>query len=188
MDFLADLFTGGLAGGLTGILGSIFTAFATYKMKKLEYAHEATMRDKDIEATKAEAEAAVKREEAITAGKVQVSELEAFKESLGELKRSFFDQSYMEQLPKTIAALVALLFAALDALRASVRPVITYYAMGALTWLAYLSYQSNPKAFVADARLIVTAIVYIAITAVTWWFADRRLAKAMSESLEGRLS
>lgn len=191
-----NLLSGGLLGGLTGLIGNGLTAFTNYKTQKLKNNHELAMAEQDRLNITAEADAAVKIEQERVKGVEIEGELAALTESYKQSSKSLFHKSYMDKMPKWIATTVGLMFAFIDFLKGAARPVLTYYLMGASTWLTMLTYDMLQKmqgqALTQEQaydlfNLLVTTIVYLTVTCVTWWFADRRMAKFLMRLDDGNL-
>ena len=109
MDILSsfsNLLTGGLAGGITGIIGSATSAFANYKMKKLEYEQEVKMKKLEMDAMKVQIEVAKAKVE----GMINLAEQETLKESYKSLNKAYFKSSYFESLPNWSKPLIPILF------------------------------------------------------------------------------
>ena len=195
MDFTGIL-TSIFGGGLTGLAGSLGTAYLNLKQQKLKNEHEIALETVRQAGIKIEAEANLKITQVQTEGAIEVAEVEALKESYKSLQKDLFDASYMKGLmaskwTRWIGALISLLFGLVDFLKAMARPAITYYLMMASTWVTIMAYQiltTYGTSITKDEALglfkeIVTAILYMTITVVSFWFADRRMAKYASKFL-----
>ena len=198
MDILATI----LGGGLTGLIGNIITSVTNYKMQKLKNTHEARMADIDLKTIRLEAEMQVKITEAETEGEVQIAEMDALKESYKQASKPLFDRAYMQHLFKSkwtswIGSLLSLLFGIVDFLKGAARPILTYYLMGAATWITVLSYKML-KASTAGTVLDVDkahqlfdtttqTMIYLTVATVSWWFADRRISKYLFRLNDGNL-
>lgn len=196
---MLDIFSSIGLGAITGLVGPIVTGITNYKMKKLDMeqrakdqAHEIALISAEstamieetkakIEVVKEETKGAVELEEARAYVTSQTSEVPAFKES------------YMQMLPKWVQSVIAAMFAFTDVLKGTARPVLTYYVMGAATWVTYLCWNILDQKGIAalDAvkaldlfEKVVYFILYMATSAFTWWFTDRRTAKYMASYLE----
>lgn len=183
MDILSsfsNLLTGGLAGGITGIIGSATSAFANYKMKKLEYEQEVKMKKLEMDAMKVQIEVAKAKVE----GMINLAEQETLKESYKSLNKAYFKSSYFDSLPNWSKPLIAILFAFLDVIRGIVRPSITIYILALITWVGHTTYKSNPTAFATSASLLVEIILYLAVTIISWWFSDRSIQKFLFQRIE----
>lgn len=183
IDTVGNVLSGGLLGGITGIIGSMASAWVNLKMQKIKNEHEIAMGKLEQNTLRLETDKAIKIEKTKTEGEVAVAEMKNLRESYKSLSKTFFDKSYMPDLPKWVRAILAIAFALLDILRGSVRPILTYFVMSLSTWIAIKTYIANPVAFVSRAGLIVNAIIYLTVTAFTWWFSDRKMEKYLLKNL-----
>ncbi len=185
-----------LGGGATGLFGSAVTGYANFKMQKLKNEHDREMAKIQIDSIKVEAEANAKITETQTAGAVEIAESKAFEASIAAAQKDLFDSSYMVGLmaspwTRWIGALISFLFGLVDFLKAMARPALTYYLVGASTWITLLVWkvvQTTQNAFTATQahdlfRVVVLTILSLTVTIVTWWFADRRMAKFLTKIL-----
>ena len=198
MDILATI----LGGGVTGLLGNIITSITNYKMQKLKNKHEAKMADIDLKTIRLETEMQVKITEAETEGQVQIAEMDALKESYKQAAKPLFDRSYMQHLFKSkwtswIGSILSLLFGIVDFLKGAARPILTYYLMGAATWITILAYKML-KESTAETVLDVEkahqlfdtttqTMIYLTVATVSWWFADRRISKYLFRLNDGNV-
>lgn len=209
MDFLSNLLTGGasgLLGGITGIFGGVVTAFTNYKMQKLKNEHDLAMIKAETDAMVAEAEAKIEVTRAETAAEIEVAEVKALTESYKEASKSLFDSSYMKMLMKDgkwwyprimMGTLIAFLFGIIDFIKSSCRPFLTFYLMGASTWVTLLAYKVLLNSLGGDVitpeqayrlfNVAVNTVMYLTVTCVSWWFADRRTAKFLYRLNDGNL-
>lgn len=178
---LANVFSGGIAGGITGVIGTVASAFANYKLKRLEYEHEEKMAQLQMEADRLRGELAQSVAEAKSKAQIDLAEVEAWKESYKDLGKTYFDKSYFQFLPNWSKPIVGILFATLDFIRGSIRPFITFYILLAASWIVYKTYIINPNAFAASADKIVNMILYLSTTVITWYYGVRQVDKHIEE-------
>ena len=178
---IVDVLSGGALGGITGLLGTGVSAYTAYKNRKAEMEFELIKMDKDRENTLAEADAAIKVQQFKTEGEIDVREADAFKASMEAGMKSLFKSSYAQYMPGWLMGIVAAMFAMVDMLRSSVRPVVTYFLVLVSAYLGWKVAQTQPEVFFEQAVSIVGALSYLTVTCVTWWFGDRRLAKVMAK-------
>lgn len=65
-----------------------------------------------------------------------------------------------------------------DAVRGLMRPVITAYSLGLLTWIGWLMWQAGASDLAASSiywRQVVEAVILLATTSATWWFGSRAM-------------
>ena len=210
MDFLTNLLTGGasgLLGGITGLFGGAITAFTNFKMQKLKNAHDLVMLEAETNAMIAESNAATEREKARVEGEIEVAEVTALTASYKEAAKPSFDSSYMKMLmedgrwfyPRVImGTLIAFLLGVVDFIKALCRPFLTFYLMGASTWVTLLAYKIlldslgegnviTPEQAFELFNIAINTVMYLTVTCVSWWFADRRTAKFLNRLNDGNL-
>jgi len=207
IDTIANIFTGGLGTGvlgvLSGLVGGVVTSITNYKMKKLqmeersqERIHEKDMLAAETEAMIAESKAKIEVAKEQTAGAIELSELDAYKESQKETGITLFQSSYMGLLPDNKLGsfckfFIAISFAFVDVLKGTARPVLTYYTMILATIVTYMAYEivgkkgiiMTPEQAYSLFNLAIQTIWYLAVTSYAWWFADRRAAKFMAKQI-----
>jgi hypothetical protein len=189
-ETIGGVLSTGVTGGLSGVFGAGVTAYFKIKQQKIELEnrkldneHELAMADKHLAQQQAETDGAVKIEEARADIEETKAEGKALAQSFKMASKNLFDKSYMEKLPPWIQGAIAMGFAAMDLLKASVRPITTYILLWATLFISYKTYQESPEAFVASATLLVETIIYLTVTCLTWWYCDRRMGKfLMSKS------
>ena len=152
-----------VAGGATGLIGTIGTKVLEYKTRKEELKFELEHRKVDIEEIKLETERdiAVSNIEAdaqrdVAASNIQIASYDSDKAKYGD--KLWF----------------------VDMVRGFMRPLITLYMLSIMTWLAIVIHQSvsGIEAMSAEQVLslwviIIDAVIYLTTTAVTWWFGSR---------------
>ncbi|MBU1633260.1 hypothetical protein KJ762_01985 [bacterium] len=198
----ANILASILGGGLTGLIGNALTSFTNFKMQKLKNDHAAKMADLDMQTIRLEAEMQVKVTTAETEGKISLAEVDALKASYGQAEKPLFDSSYMNKLMESpwtawIGAILSFLFGIVDFLKHLARPAITYYLMGVSTWITIVAWQTlqqtsettpleTTQAYALFDK-IITIMVYLTVSCVSWWFADRRTAKFLMRLEDGNV-
>lgn len=166
--WLVDLVTTGGFGAVVGLVGSYLTkreermiqtemAAARLEEAKLEFSHELSMADKQMERAEVE-------------GNLQVQEVEA--------------GAFVESV-KTASATIGITF--VDAIRGLMRPVITLYLLGVATLLAIkvddlvggMAVFNGDQLFALYDQVIMQ-VIFLTATAVTWWFGSRPAGKPSS--------
>lgn len=190
-----------ILGGLTGIIGTVLTSYINFKQKKLEFEHEAKMVELEIKAMMAEAEANIKITKAEVEGAIELADASAYIESQKQGNKNLFDIKWIDKLFAVqgnmgrffaipAAIVIAILFGVIDWLKGLMRPGLTLYLVGLTTYLTYISYQILTKYGGADITAeqaiviwndVVTIIIYLTVSCVTWWFGDRRTAKFLAQ-------
>lgn len=147
-------------GGLTGLIGGIAQKFADYKTKKLEL--ELIQKKTDSEIALRRVDAEIMKEE--WTQRTKIAEIETASE---DFKASFNEpELYSEKVKPTSKQGWLLIF--VDFLRGIVRPFLTLYLCG-ITTILYLQTDGGS----VDPQSIVDTILYLTVTAVTWWYGAR---------------
>ena len=150
MDWLLALF--GPAGGLTGLIGGAVSAW--FKMKAAERDRDAKreLRELDIEMAKLRMQEAAQE----TENEIQLAD------TVGQWN------ARQASFSAAAAAAQATTSQWVADLRSATRPILTFTLVG-LAGLTAWAYRDN--AAVED--YVSTAILYMATTAVGWWFGER---------------
>jgi len=189
-----------ILGGLTGLLGNAFTTYFTYKQKSLEYKHKEKMIELEMKAMLAEAEANIKITQAQIEGEVEIADSAAFFESIKQGNKDQFSDKWVADLLSVqgkgrylavpCAILVAFLFGIVDFFKGIMRPALTAYLVGLTTWATFLAKDVLDKASVQGLTAvqalalfdnIITLVIFLTTSCVTWWFGDRRISKAIEK-------
>lgn len=193
-----------LLGGITGLLGTGITSFLNYKTQKLTFNHKEKMVDLETKAMIKEAEANIQIEKARIEGEVELADAKAYMESIKHGNKQMFTDKWVEKLfsiegkMKWIAipvgVIVAFMFGILDFIRGFMRPGLTMYLVGCTTWVTMMAWKIMEMKGIevlsgaAAATLfgdVVSMILYLTVSCVTWWFGDRRMAKFLMRLNDG---
>lgn len=192
LDFLGDI-VGGLgsifSGGLLGLIGGIFTKFQELAILKEKHRHEETMQEKEREFLAMELDRDIQVARHEENARVAVAESAAMQGSYQHDSRQYLSDKAMRKSKFAI-----FLMTIVDFCRGILRPALTVY----LTVLSQLTFNhilalykiaedagatlTNDQAFQL-LYLCVIFILFLASTAVGWWFAVRpsQLAKTIFE-------
>ena len=160
---LLSMIGSAVAGGATGLIGTIATKVVEFKTRQVELEYELKGREIDIQEIKLESERdiAVANIEAQAATDVAAANLTAKSYEADQAK-------YGEKLWW------------IDAIRGVMRPMITAYMMVIMTWIATEIAAAVGGIDSMDSNqvwqlwiLIIESIIYLTTTAVTWWFGSR---------------
>jgi len=168
-----------MSGGLTGLLGAGLQKFFDYKSKKLDielnkqkFDQEVALRKIDLEVMSQEWAARTKVAEVEANAVIESADAKAFGESF-----SLEPKLYSEKVQPT--ANQSWLLVALDVLRGIVRPALTLY-LAALTTLIYIQAANLlngdtilPGMAYELTKNIVDQVLYLTMTAVSWYFGIR---------------
>lgn len=170
-ELLGSIFS----GGLTGIFGSLVQKVGDYFQQKQEYAHETKMRELDLKELEAEKEASIAKTEAQSEAQQSIQRTE----NEGEAWRRSYkhdSRAYAEDL----TAGQNWLMVVVDTFRGLIRPLLTLYLAGVATYMVVkmnalvggLESMNIDKVHELWWQVTIT-VLYIASTAVTWWFGSR---------------
>jgi hypothetical protein len=164
----------GVAGLLTGFLGNIFTAWNNRKMKKADNEHQIKLIEAQTNAMIKEAEANIRVTEAEIEGEIKTAELDVFKQSIIEGNKNVFSEKYMDKLFSSkvgswFGMFLAFIFGIVDFIKALTRPGLTIFLVGLVAWMV-----TTGTGNIVD---LVDLVVYLATTAVVWWFGYRNESK-----------
>jgi hypothetical protein len=188
-----------LLGGLTGLIGNVISAIMTYKTQKLKNEHDQAMLRLETAAMRAEAEANIRITQAQIEGAVEIADSQAYMASIHHGNKPMLDEKWVDKLLSVegkwrvitipVACLVAILFGFVDWLRGFMRPALTLYLTiltTVITWMAWDVMQKHGIGALTAAQAVavfdqvVTIVIYLTVSCVTWWFGDRRMAKFLS--------
>ena len=182
MGLLASLF-GPLLGSGLGLFGAWIKGKQELEGKKLDldfeekkFGHELLLRDKDIEVAKAEAQG--RKEVAVIEGEAQ-TESARFK-AIADVDKA--DQVTADEIKA--AGWWGWLLVIVDAMRKSVRPVLTYALVGSSLWLnaEVLSYFLHDWASLTQSQKFdagMQSFAWVTTQAssiITYWFMTRKSA------------
>ena len=178
LELIGTALGGILSGGATGLLGVVLQRFADFKNKQLDlqhqerqYTHELSMRDKDAAIMAQEWAARTRVAEVEAGAQVDVADAEAFAASY-----RLEPAAYSGNAKPTKAQAWVLVI--LDAMRGSVRPLLTVYLCVITTMMYRDARALLGSAHTADqafelTKLIVWTVLYLTTTCVLWWFGTR---------------
>ena len=150
-----------LSGAVTGFLGSIVNNIYAYKSKKL-----------DIELNNQKFAHEVRLVEIKATAQVEIEDSKAFKEAVASEPKKFYEG--IEYTPFQRSLMIWL-----DFVRGAVRPVLTFYLCILTTILYYKAEALLDTDFLLPTMAfdlvnqIVQTVLYLAVTAVCFWFGSR---------------
>ena len=181
LEILGTLVGGIFSGGATGIIGVIAQRFADYKNKQLDmqleaqrHANAVALREVDAKIMQQEAAAKIQVVELETAGASDVADAQAFAASYALEPKRFSSEAQLTVGQNWVMV-------ALDALRGSVRPLLTIYLCVLVTAIyieARLTLRANggelsPEQALDLFKLMLGTICYVWTTVTLWWFGTR---------------
>lgn len=178
MELLGSIFGSIFSGGATGLIGVAIQRWADYKNKQLDIQIERERRETEIAKRKADAEIM----QAEYAGKFKVAQEEgATARDVAETNA--FAATMLKEPERYSVGVFTVgqqwVLVLLDALRGSVRPLLTIYlcALTTYVWVQVRAELENQE-ISGDAalevwRLVVGNILYLTTTVCLWWFGTR---------------
>jgi len=181
------------SGGVTGIIGSIANAVASYKLKKLEYQHEEVM------AKERRVLLQMQTNRDVQLGEITKEQLET--ETAAAVQKASYDQdksTYVNRidfskfgvLGKFFGSLIGFLLGIVDFLRGIIRPGSTIYfeVFMFIMWFSVYKllggYKELPKEQLLSLfETLCMLILYCGTTCVLWWFGGRQLDKYFQNKL-----
>ena len=173
------------SGGATGILGVIAQRFADYKNKQLDlqiesqrFTQAVEMKKIDAEIMKQEYAARLSITQTEVAGASDVADSAAFAASYQLEPKKYSSEAAMTPAQNWIMVL-------LDALRGSVRPLLTLYLCVLVTAIYVTSRETlratgnelSPDQALDLFKLTLGTICYVWTTITLWWFGTRNKGK-----------
>lgn len=178
MELLGTIFGAIFSGGATGLIGVAIQRFADYKNKKLDIQIEKERRETEIAKRRADAEIM----QAEYAGKLKVSQEEGAT-SRDVAETNAFAQTLFKEPERysqgTFTTGQQWVLVVLDALRGSVRPLLTIYlcALTTYVWVQVRTLVASENLDTAAAlevwKMVVQNILYLTTTVTLWWFGTR---------------
>lgn len=196
-----------LLGGLTGLIGNAFTTWFKYKNAKMEYAHKEKMVDLETQAMIKESEMQIQVTKARIEGEVELADSAAYKTGQEAGNKQLFadkwidmimaagDKPWIGWLFRLLGTVIAAGFALVDWLNGMMRPALTIYLVGTSSYITYLAWTIMQKAGIATLsaaqamsifQQVTSTMIYLAVSAVTWWFGDRTMSKFLQERNGGK--
>jgi hypothetical protein len=194
-----------LGGGLLGLLGSAFTAYTNYKNKQAELADKDAQRKHELELIKANTAATIEEAKAQmeivktqVAGAIDLEETGAYRDSIKEGNKSILSMEWLNKLldgnafEKVIGSMLLILLGFAEFFKDIMRPTLTTYLMGVTTWLTIKSWALVEKTqgsalTITEAmnitRDVTQAVIFLTVSSVTWWFADRQAQKFIQQRI-----
>ncbi len=168
-----------LAGGLTGVLGAVFSNLADIWKRRQDRKHEIELRRLDLAIMDKEWEYRTRTAEAEEEVRLQESSDALRTASYTADTARYIDPAKIKSVCLK-AALVAV-----DVIRGLIRPALTVYLLW-LVWDTRCEVRTvieaaggiqamDVRTAISVYRLIIEMILYLASTCVTWWFGTRPL-------------
>lgn len=168
MDILGSALGAIFGGGATGLFGSFMSGWLELKKQKLQNEHESQMAEHELAVMDKETERQVSISRIEADAQIQVADAQLMSASYDadQLRYSKPGNSWMMQF--------------VDFVRGLIRPVLTAY----LVWVASRILAAvlelldkmdglSEALLVPMANQVIMAVLYMAMTALGWWFGTR---------------
>jgi hypothetical protein len=204
---ILNLFGSGALGSLIGLLGNWLNQRQIRKTKQIENEHEIAMARVQIDILNAKTDASIKINEAKVQGAIELQDSKAYATTVVVANQKSFSDKWIDKMLNAkgwvryisipLASFMINLLVLVEVIKGFMRPTLTIGFTVGFGYLAYVSYTIlKSKGFDALTpaqasvyfTLAVDTCVLLATTCVTWWFGDRRAAKAVNRMAEKRLS
>lgn len=191
-----------ILGGVTGLIGNAFTTWFKYKNAKLDHQHKEKMVALETRAMIEESKMQIQVTQARIEGEIELANAAAFDTSQQIGNKQLFSEKWVDMIMANrdrkytgwffglMGTLIAAGFAFTDWLNGMMRPALTMYLIGGATYITYLAWQIMEAAglemmSVAQAvgifQQVTSTMIYLAVSAVTWWFGDRTMSKFLQD-------
>ncbi len=181
IEALLTILGGATGGGIIGLLGTGIQAMLRWGEAKQAAAREIELRRLDIEEKRLEIEQAEKLAAVqLETARMQAGAAQAAAETTAD--RDIQLASYAnDRAAYGIGPqhwLPAMLLGFVDVVRGLMRPAITVYTLGLMTWIGVTMHAVSGGNIPNAADLwtqVVSGIISLTSTTVTWWFGSRQI-------------
>lgn len=193
-----------ILGGLTGLIGNAFTSWFKYKNVKMELVHKETMVGLETQAMIQEAQMQIEVTKARIEGEIELADAASFETSQKVGAQKLFHEKWIDMLMEAgkakwygwilqiIGGIIAAAFAFVDWMNTAMRPTLTAYLMGCSTYITYIAWkimQTEGLDISADQAValfsqVTSTMIYLTVSAVTWWFGDRSMSKFLQQKMD----
>jgi hypothetical protein len=191
-----------ILGGVTGLIGNAFTTWFKYKNAKLDHQHKEKMVALETRAMIEESKMQIKVTQARIEGEIELADAAAFDTAQKVGNKQLFSEKWVDMIMANrdrkytgwffglMGTLIAAGFAFVDWLNGMMRPALTMYLIGGATYITYLAWEIMQAAgltmmttaqAVGIFQQVTSTMIYLAVSAVTWWFGDRTMSKFLQE-------
>jgi len=191
-----------ILGGVTGLIGNAITSYTKYKTTKMDNEHKQSMVKLETSAMIEEARMQIQVTKARIEGEVELADAAAFDTSQKVGSKQLFSEKWIDMIMeagdskwsgwffKLLGLLIAAGFAFVDWLNGFMRPGLTVYLMGTSSYITFLAWtimkangieSLSVEQAVGIFTQVTSTIIYLAVSAVTWWFGDRTMSKFLQD-------
>jgi len=175
IETLTALFSSAAGGGLFGLIGTGIHSMLAVKQEQDKAKKEIEMRRLDLDELRLQNDAADKRS-ATELALLQLRGQQDAAKAQADAAVTEMTTAKEIQLSSYAADTASYGGGAVDTVRGLVRPLITAYTLGLMTWIAWLLYDATGGTIADPSVLwsrVVEAILFLTITTCTWWFGSR---------------
>lgn len=203
---LISFFGSGVFGSLVGVVGNWLNQRQIRKNKEIEMAHEINMARVQIDIITAKTDAAISIVTAKVQGAVDLEESKAYTTNIVVANQKSFSDRWLDKMLDAtgwvkwfafpFAGMLMAGFGFTDVIKGLMRPGLTLAFTAGFGYITYLSYtilkengidSLTPAQALVYFTIAVDTCVMLTTTCVTWWYADRRMAKTLARMHEKRL-
>ena len=190
-----------ILGGLTGLIGNAFTTWFKFKNLKMELTHKEKMVKLETDAMIKESEMQIQVTKSRIEGEIELADASAFETSQKVGSQKMFSEKWIDMIMaagkakwygwilQIIGGMIAAAFAFVDWMNTAMRPALTAYLMGCSTYITFMAWkimQTNGLDITADQAValfgqVTSTMIYLTVSAVTWWFGDRTMSKFLQQ-------
>lgn len=193
-------------GSIIGVIGNWLNQKQIMRNKKLENDHELEMAKVQIDILRAKTDASIKITQAKVQGAVDLEESKSYTTNIVVANQKSFSDKWLDKLLEMkgwwriislpLSAFLMCGFAFIDIFKGVMRPGLTTFFTAAFAWITYTAYgiikekgfaTLTPDQAVLYFTMAVDTCIMLTTTCVTWWYADRRMAKTLARMQEKRL-
>jgi len=191
-----------ILGGVTGLIGNAFTTWFKYKNAKMDNTHKEKMVALETRAMIEESKMQIKVTQARIEGEVELADAAAFDTAQKVGNKQLFAEKWIDMIMeggnrkwtgwffRLMGTVIAAGFALVDWLNGMMRPALTLYLIGASSYITYLAWEIMQQAglsmmtttqAIGIFQQVTSTMIYLAVSAVTWWFGDRTMSKFLQD-------
>jgi len=193
MDFLTNIFS----GGLLGVVTSLFSGWMKYKEVKQRNEHELAMIKVQSDASIAEIKANIEVQKTVTEGQADANENVGRSDLIKTLTGKYIKDNILEKIiddnSLTGRIFKPFLYAHLifmDAIRGLIRPVLTLGIVGYVAWIinstltVYLKDTDYTNLMDKVINPSITLLLFSASTVIGFWFADKAMTRRYQQGVK----
>lgn len=191
-----------ILGGVTGLLGNAFTTWFKFKNAKMEYTHKEKMVNLETQAMIEKSKMQIQVTKTKIEGEVELADAAAYKTGQKAGNKQLFAEKWIDMIMeggnikwtgwffRLMGTIIAAGFAFVDWLNGMMRPSLTLYLVGSSTYITLLAWKVMQEVGLSTLtasqavgifQQVTSTMIYLAVSAVTWWFGDRTMSKFLQK-------